>query len=33
MSKPDGIFTEKCTTFFSNAEKTGNVLEFKIDKF
>ena len=31
--KRQGIFTENFTIFISNAGKTGNVLEFKLDKF
>ena len=27
------VFTENFTIFFSNAGKTGNVQEFKFDKF
>ena len=33
MSKGHGIFTENFTIFFSNAGKTGNVPEFKFNKF
>ena len=33
MSKRRGIFIGKCTTFFSNAGKTGNMPEFKLVKF
>ena len=33
MSKRQGILTENFTIFTSNAGKTGNVPEFKFDKF
>ena len=33
MLKRHGVFTENFTTFFANAGKTGNVPQFKFDKF
>ena len=32
-SKRRAVFTEKVTTFFSNAGKNRNELEFEFDKF